>query len=381
MRYKFEDITVNSTVKKKPTVSDKDTYLGLDHLDPSSLTVTRFGTEVAPIGEKLIMKKGDVLFGKRRAYQKKVAIAPFDGIFSAHGMVLRPKEAVVDIDFFPLFISSDYFLDAAIKISVGSLSPTINWRDLKELEFELPPLDEQRRLAKVLWAAVETRNAYKELLALTEQLVKSQFIEMFGNPVTNEKGWKQCTVDEACMRIMGGGTPSKSNPQYYTGEIPWVTPKDMKTALIEDSIDHISEEAIKNSSAKLIPTRSVLMVIRSGILKRDLPIAINTVPVTVNQDMKAFVVGERIAPEFLMHTFNSHKADLLRNVRAVTADNIEFGIIRNMKINLPPLSIQHRFANFVLQADKSKFVALELVRNTASLNKYDKSVGGARDVF
>ena len=176
MRYKFEDIAVNSTAKKKPTVSDKDTYLGLEHLDSGSLTVTRFGSEVAPIGEKLIMKKGDVLFGKRRAYQKKVVIAPFDGIFSAHGMVLRPKEDVVDIDFFPLFISSDYFLGAAIKISVGSLSPTINWRDLKELEFELPPLAEQRRLAKVLWAAVEARNAYKELLALTEQLVKSQFV-------------------------------------------------------------------------------------------------------------------------------------------------------------------------------------------------------------
>ncbi len=123
------------------------------------------------------------------------------------------------------------------------------------------------------------------------------------------------------------------------------------------------------------------MVIRSGILKRDLPIAINTVPVTVNQDMKAFVVGERIAPEFLLHTFNSHKADLLRNVRAVTADNIEFGIIRNMKINLPPLSIQHSFADLVRQADKSKFVALELVRNTALLNKYYKPIGGARDVF
>ena len=74
------------------------------------------------------MKKGDVLFGKRRAYQKKVAIAPFDGIFSAHGMVLRPNEEIIDKNFFPLFISSDYFLDAAIKISVGSLSPTIRLR-------------------------------------------------------------------------------------------------------------------------------------------------------------------------------------------------------------------------------------------------------------
>lgn len=178
MRYRFEDIAINSTEKKKPAPADKDVYLGLEHLDSGSLELTRYGSEVAPIGEKLIMKKGDVLFGKRRAYQKKVAVAPFDGIFSAHGMVLRPKEAVIDRGFFPLFISSDYFLDAAVKISVGSLSPTINWRDLKELTFHLPPLEEQQRIAAILWAGIETRNAYKELLALTEQLVKSRFLKL-----------------------------------------------------------------------------------------------------------------------------------------------------------------------------------------------------------
>ena len=94
-KYRFEEIAYNSTEKKKPTEDDKYTYLGLEHLDSGSLNVNRFGTDVAPKGEKLIMRKGDVLFGKRRAYQKKVAIAPFDGIFSAHGMVLRPKEVLL----------------------------------------------------------------------------------------------------------------------------------------------------------------------------------------------------------------------------------------------------------------------------------------------
>ena len=177
-KYKFEDIAFNSTAKKKPVEEDKYTYLGLEHLDSECLKVKRFGSEVAPIGDKLLMKKGDVLFGKRRAYQKKVAIAPFDGIFSAHGMVLRPKENVIDPAFFPLFISSDYFLDAAINISVGSLSPTINWKDLRQLEFELPDLDTQRKLAKILWSVQDTIESYKDLLSKTDELVKSQFIEL-----------------------------------------------------------------------------------------------------------------------------------------------------------------------------------------------------------
>ena len=79
-KYRFDEIAINSTEKKKPTEEDRFTYLGLEHLDSGNLKVTRFGTDVAPIGEKLVMHKGDVLFGKRRAYQKKVAIAPFEGL-------------------------------------------------------------------------------------------------------------------------------------------------------------------------------------------------------------------------------------------------------------------------------------------------------------
>ena len=181
MKYKFEDIAINSTAKKLPEPSDNEHYIGLEHLDSGNLYVTRWGAETAPIGEKLLMKKGDVLFGKRRAYQKKVGIAPFDGIFSAHGMVLRPKEDVICKEFFPFFISSDYFLNEAIRISVGGLSPTINWKDLRVLEFELPSLEEQRVLADKLWAAYEVKESYKNLLAQTDKLLHAQFEKMFGD--------------------------------------------------------------------------------------------------------------------------------------------------------------------------------------------------------
>ena len=180
MKFKFDDIAINSTKKKIPEESDKNVYIGLEHIDSESFTITRWGAEAAPIGDKLLMRKGDVLFGKRRAYQRKVAIAPFDGIFSAHGMVLRPKENVVTKDFFPFFISSDQFMERAVRISVGGLSPTVNWKDLKEQEFELPSIEEQKVLAEKLWAAYRLKESYKKLLAATDEMVKSRFIEMFG---------------------------------------------------------------------------------------------------------------------------------------------------------------------------------------------------------
>lgn len=219
--FKFDEIAFNSTEKKKPVDEDKYTYLGLEHLDSDSIYVTRYGADVAPKGDKLIMKKGDVLFGKRRAYQKKVAIAPFDGIFSAHGMVLRPKEDVIDKDFFPMFIKSDYFLDAAIKISVGSLSPTINWRDLKELKFELPSLEEQRKLAEILWAIYDMKDKYKKLILATDELVKSQFIEMFGDIENNQKGYPIKQINEF-SDLFAGATPSTKVSAYWkNGTIPY----------------------------------------------------------------------------------------------------------------------------------------------------------------
>ena len=187
MNYRFDKIAFNSTVKKTPTESDKEHYIGLEHIDSECLEITRWGSDVAPIGEKLIMKKGDVLFGKRRAYQRKLAIAPFDGIFSAHGMVLRPNEEVVDKNYFPFFMSSDLFMERAVQISVGGLSPTINWKDLREQEFPLPSLAEQKVLADKLWAAYRLKESYKKLLAATEEMVKSQFIEMFKDKKTNGK--------------------------------------------------------------------------------------------------------------------------------------------------------------------------------------------------
>lgn len=181
--FRFDEIAYNSTQKVKPTEADKEHYIGLEHIDGECLYISRWGADVAPIGEKLVMRKGDVLFGKRRAYQRKVAIAPIDGIFSAHGLVLRPKEDVVDKDYFPFFMSSNQFLDRAIQISVGGLSPTINWKDLARQEFTLPSLSEQKVLADKLWAAYRVKESYKKLLAATDDMLKAKFMEMFGNPL------------------------------------------------------------------------------------------------------------------------------------------------------------------------------------------------------
>ena len=142
--------SVNQRVE--PSEAGEEIYVGLDDLDPQNLHIRRWGKGSDVIGTKLRFRKGDIIFGRRRAYQRKLAVAEFDGICSAHAMVVRVKPDLVLREFLPFLMMSDRFMSRAVEISVGSLSPTINWTTLKLEEFDLPPLAQQRRIAEILWA-------------------------------------------------------------------------------------------------------------------------------------------------------------------------------------------------------------------------------------
>jgi type I restriction enzyme S subunit len=160
----FGDVIESITDRvDSPSEAGVDRYVGLEHLDPGVMTVQRWDSPDKVEAQKLRFQPGDVIFGRRRAYQKKVARAEFEGICSAHALVLRARPDCVDPEFLPVFLSSDYFLERAIEISVGSLSPTVNWRDLEVQEFDLPPLDEQKRLADLLWAVERDRVAQAQI--------------------------------------------------------------------------------------------------------------------------------------------------------------------------------------------------------------------------
>ncbi|EOS72685.1 hypothetical protein C817_05396 [Dorea sp. 5-2] len=355
-KYRFDQIAINSTEKKKPVEEDRFTYLGLEHLDSGSLKVSRFGSEVAPIGEKLIMHKGDVLFGKRRAYQKKVAIAPFDGIFSAHGMVLRPKEDVIDKDFFPLFISSDYFLDAAIKISVGSLSPTINWRDLKELEFELPDLDTQRRLAAVLWSMNETMDSYKELIAATDELVKSQFMEQFKELINHPDACSKIE-DECTVFADGDWIESKDQSEegirlIQTGNIgnaQYLDKGERARYITEDTFDRLNCTEVKAND--ILISRLPDPVGRACIVPEGLGKCITAVDCTIVR------LGSRILPEyFIAYTLSPfYMMQVASRETGSTRKRISRKNLGILKIPVPTIAEQETFASVVRQSDKSKF--------------------------
>jgi restriction endonuclease S subunit len=165
---RFGDMVHNINERILPEDAEGLPYVGLEHLDPESLKLRRWGTPDEVEAQKLRFYAGDIIFGKRRYYQKKLAVADFDGICSAHAMVLRAKPEVVLPDFLPFFMQSEMFFERAMSISVGSLSPTINWSALARQEFPLPPLEEQRHIAEILWALEDVIDIYTQVLADAE---------------------------------------------------------------------------------------------------------------------------------------------------------------------------------------------------------------------
>lgn len=176
---RFDELAQMVNERVDPSATDADIYVGLEHLDPDSLKLRRWGTPSDVIGDKLQFRKGDIIFGRRRAYQRKLVVAEFDGICSAHAMVVRANSETVEPEFLPFLMQSDLFMQRAIDISVGSLSPTINWKTLRIQKFPLPPKDEQRRIAHILWAADELCQRYSGVCDKALHLANSIASEFF----------------------------------------------------------------------------------------------------------------------------------------------------------------------------------------------------------
>lgn len=368
-KYKFEEIAINCTQKKMPTEEDQLLYIGLEHLDTGNLHVDRWGSSVPLKGEKLIMRQGDVLLGKRNAYLRRAAVAPHDGIFSAHGMVLQPREDVVYKDFFPLFISSDYFFDVAIRISVGSLSPTINWNDLRNVEFEIPNMEKQRELAKVLWAIDATKRAYQHLLQKTDELVKAQFIEMFGDVKSNPKQLKVCPLGDVCI-VERGGSP-RPIAKYITDSplgINWIKIGDA------DESRYITRTEEKIIPEGLRKTRRVKAgdLILSNSMSFGHPYILK-IDGCIHDGWLVLHFEESVFDAIYLQTYLGLPATyaLFASVAAGgVVNNLNSELVRKLPVLIPSIDTQKEFAAFVRQSDKSKSeLEQALVELTAAYKK------------
>jgi len=153
-------------------------------------------------------------------------------------------------------------------------------------------------------------------------------------------------------KFVGGGTPSKNRQDFWVGDIPWVSPKDMNAREIRDTQDHITEAAVAQSATQIVPEQSVVIVVRSGILVRRFPVAITRVRVTLNQDIKALIPRPPLLPEFLAYFLDASSERILKNYvkRGATVHSIDLGSLAKLRVPVPAQSEQRRIVEILDRA-------------------------------
>jgi type I restriction enzyme S subunit len=214
---------------------------------------------------------------------------------------------------------------------------------IRGFSISLPPWSEQRRIVEILDQADALRRKRAEADALAARILPALFVQMFGDPATNQMGWPVVPLDKA-VRFVGGGTPARANPEFFTGTIPWATSKDIKADYLTDTQEHITEDAIARSATNLVPAGTVLIVVKSKILMRKLPVAIAEVPVCFGQDLKGLICVNGYMSEYISATLRAREQSILVQARGVNTEGLTLDILKRVPVLDVPRLLQEPFA-------------------------------------
>ena len=230
--FRFDQIASSISERVDPNDTDLKHYIGLEHIDSENIHITRMGSPDDVNGQKLRCYPGDVIFGRRRAYQRKAAVCEVEGFCSAHSLVLRTNPEIINPKLFPFFLHSDAFMHRAVDISVGSLSPTINWGTLKKQEFLIPPKDVQAQLAELFWAIEEVIEGNKKTIKASEALFQS----WLNSRVNSKQGWALKRLDRVAIIQTGIAKNSKLFEEDGVVERPY-----LRVANVQDGFLDLEE--------------------------------------------------------------------------------------------------------------------------------------------
>lgn len=347
MSMKLEEFARESRATHKGDKSGVP-IVGLEHLIPQEIKFSGYDVDTENTFTKTF-KKGQILFGRRRAYLKKAAIADFDGICSGDITVIEAIPGKVDPLLLPFIIQNDKFFDYAVSRSAGGLSPRVKWEHLKDYEFDLPPIEEQRILADKLWAAYRLKESYKKLLTATQEMVKSQFFEMYYNthnkqtlesvcPIMNKgitpkyvESSSVLVINQACIHWDG---QRLGNIKYHNEEIP------VRKRILE------SGDVLLNATGNGTLGRCCVFICPS-----DNNTYINDGHVIALSTDRAVILPE-VLNTYL--SLNDTQAEIYRQYVTGSTNQVDivFSDIKKMKVPVPSMDEQILFVEVLTQADK-----------------------------
>ena len=322
----------------------------------------------APSRARRRVREGDIIISCVRTYLQAIAPIrnpPANLVVSTGFAVVRPSPDFLDPRFASYALREPSFLAEIEKRSVGVSYPAINPSDLADIPISLPPLPQQRAIADYLDretarldGLVAAKERVLELLAEKRQaLIARAVIRGLAPDVSyRDSGvswlgeipahWKLVAL-RFLVDMIGGATPDTGRTEYWDGDTPWVSPKDMKQDEISDTGDYVSALALSETALRVIPEKGVLVVVRGMILAHSFPVAVNTGPVTINQDMKALLCRDILDPLFLRDFLRASKNYLVSMIDSAAhgTKKLEARVLGNLQVPLPPLGEQRKISD------------------------------------
>lgn len=331
-----------------------------------------------------LVEPNDLVMNKMKAWQGSIAISEYEGIVSPAYFVYKPNNILFELAHpryvhyllrNPIYVTQYLSRSKGIRVNQWDLDPD----EFRNIELLLPDKTEQEKIYSFLDHEtakidnlIEKQLQLIELLKEKRQAVISHAVTKGLNPDVPMKDsgvewlgevpehWELVPLKYLC-NFSGGGTPTKDNLSYWQGgTVPWVSPKDMKSFWISETQDYVTPKAVSESSTNYVEEGSLLMVVRSGILQRNIPVAINIVKVTMNQDMKALKFNERMKAHYAAYFINGNVNSLLLEwtKEGATVESIEHEYIANGLIPVPPTVEQHSIIKSISEQMKC-FESLE----------------------
>lgn len=361
---KFGDVVDRVNYKVDKDNTHLEYYVGGEHLSTGEMTLTGKGIiKGSTIGPMFYFgfKAGDILFVSRNPHLKKAAMVDFDGVCSEKTFVLKTKdENVLLQQYLAIVMQTEHFWQFLSDNKSGSVNFFVNWSTLARYEFDLPDLAEQERLAKILLAAEDLKREYNNTIEKSLQIKNSLFDKYFNIE-------SQIKLSDCLIKIIGGGTPSRSDENNFIGEIPWATVKDISDIDLfkATTLECINEKAIKNSSTNLIDANSLIIATRISLDRAF----INTVPMCINQDLKALILKENMYNKYVYYWHKASINKILSFASGTTVLGIRMEHLKELSIPVPEYQKQIEIAETFSVVDDQIQTLKQNIINTTSITK------------
>ncbi len=372
----LRDVVEKSTGTRNPAVQPDDefTYVDVSAIDNQQKIINGarllLGSE-APSRARKLLRANDVLVSTVRPNLNAVALVPseLDGQVGSTGFcVLRamPSRALPEYLFY--FARSQRFVDALAGLVAGALYPAVTDSQVLDQGLPLPSLDEQRRIVDLLSRAEGIVRLRRQAQQKAAELIPAIFVDMFGEPARNPKAWPERPVAELCT-VGTGATPRREVRSYYEGgTVPWVKTGEVSVGAIHQAEECITELAVSETNCKVFPAGTILIAMygqgqtrgRAGMLK---------IPAATNQACAAILPSEKVNQSFLFEMLRMQYERLRAMGRGGNQANLNLGMIKTLRVPVPPLDVQRAFARHAEAAQSIQVQqALALQKAAATFN-------------